>query len=217
MIFSASLCSRYTGMTVFLNPNPASISLLNPLITMPLTSLNPEGSSHPHSRIMRTSSPGTYALVVLLEKTATISIGKLGAQQFLPGYYVYLGSALGPGGLRARVGRHLQLRGSSKLHWHIDYLLRKSTLIEIWWGVGDNRHECSWAEILGKTGMVFPLGFGSSDCNCDGHLVAFRTTSALCDGQERLKLEVGPLFQCEGTSQGLFQPVNSEEEDNGNS
>lgn len=158
--------------------------------------MNPEGSSHPYSRIIRTTSPGTYALVILLEKTVKISIGKLGAQQFHPGYYIYLGSALGPGGLRARVGRHLHLRGSSKLHWHIDYILQKSTVVEIWWVVGDNRQECSWAESLGKAGMIFPLGFGSSDCNCDGHLVAFRTTSALYEGRERLKLEVGSLLQC---------------------
>ena len=167
---------------------------------MPIISLSPKGSSHSQSRIELTISPGTYALVVLLEETATISIGKLGAQQFLPGYYIYLGSALGPGGLRARVGRHRRQRALSKLHWHIDYLLRKSALIEIWWAVGDNRQECSWSEILSNSGLVFPVGFGSSDCDCDGHLVALRTTSAFCEGRERLKLEVGSLFQCEGTS-----------------
>ena len=165
---------------------------------MPLTSLNPEGDNQPQSRIMRTNSSGTYALVLFIEEPVKISVGKLGAQQFLPGYYVYLGSALGPGGLRARVGRHLHPRGSSKLHWHIEYLLKKSTVVEIWWLVGDNRQECSWAEILGNVGMVFPLGFGSSDCNCDGHLVAFRTTSALIEGRERLRLEAGSLLLCEG-------------------
>lgn len=180
---------------------------------MSLTSSLPEGSSQLHSRIMLTNSPGTYALVVLLTETAVISIGKLGAEQFIPGYYVYLGSALGPGGLRARVGRHLRLRASSIPHWHIDYLLRKSKLIEIWWRSGDDRQECSWSEILGKVGMVFPLGFGSSDCECNGHLVAFHTRSALHEGRERLKLEVGSLFQYEGSSQETFQAVESEEED----
>ena len=148
---------------------------------------------------MSTNSPGTYALVVRVMETATISIGKLGTQQFPPGYYVYLGSALGPGGLRARVGRYLHQNESSKLHWHIDYLLRRSALIEIWWTVGDNRQECSWSEILSKVGMVYPLGFGSSDCNCDGHLVAFRTTSALFKGWERLRLEAKSLLLSEGT------------------
>ena len=184
---------------VFPEPKPASISVINPLTTMPLASLSPEGSRHPHSRMMCTNAPGTYALVTRLEVTETISIGVLGAHQFHPGYYVYLGSALGPGGLRARVGRHLHQRASSKRHWHIDYLLRKSTLIEIWWGVGDDRQECSWSEILGNSGIVFPLGFGSSDCNCDGHLVAFRTISALGEGRERLKLETGSRLLCEGT------------------
>ena len=168
---------------------------------MPITSLNPEEDNQPQTRVMRTNSSGTYALVLFIEEPVEISVGKLGAQQFLPGYYVYLGSALGPGGLRARVGRHLHPRTSSKLHWHIDYILKKSAIVEIWWGVGDNRQECSWAEILGKAGLVFPLDFGSSDCNCDGHLVAFRTTSALGEGWERLKLEVESPLQCEGISQ----------------
>ena len=52
------------------------------------------------------SQPGTYAL--LLEATAIqdVPIGKLGVLHMLPGIYVYVGSALGPGGLAARVGRH---------------------------------------------------------------------------------------------------------------
>ncbi len=40
-----------------------------------------------------------------------------------PGVYVYVGSAWGPGGLRARIYRHLGLVGRKRLHWHIDRLL----------------------------------------------------------------------------------------------
>lgn len=189
-------------MKLFLKPIPKPIRSSNAEKTMPLSRVNPEGSSHPYSRLMSTNAPGTYALVVRIMEPATISIGKLGAQQFPPDYYVYLGSALGPGGLRARVSRHLHQNESSKLHWHIDYLLRKSALMEIWWTVGDNRQECSWSKILGKAGMVYPLGFGSSDCTCDGHLVAFRTTSAFYEGRERLRLETKSLLLSEGT-----QPV----------
>jgi len=38
----------------------------------------------------------------------------------LPGYYIYIGSAFGPGGVRARMLRHL--RADKPKHWHIDYL-----------------------------------------------------------------------------------------------
>jgi len=51
--------------------------------------------------------PGTYALVLRLARATTIHVGALGAVDFAPGWYVYVGSALGPGGLAARVNRHL--------------------------------------------------------------------------------------------------------------
>ena len=35
-----------------------------------------------------------------------VPIGKLGVLHMLPGIYVYVGSALGPGGLAARIERH---------------------------------------------------------------------------------------------------------------
>jgi Uri superfamily endonuclease len=52
------------------------------------------------------SSAGTYALVLAAQKQRTISVGKLGILDVRPGFYVYVGSALGPGGLAARIGRH---------------------------------------------------------------------------------------------------------------
>ena len=73
------------------------------------------------------SQPGTYAL--LLEATAKqdVPIGKLGVLHMLPGIYVYVGSALGPGGLAARVERHAPREKT--LHWHIDYLRAETRLI----------------------------------------------------------------------------------------
>jgi Uri superfamily endonuclease len=41
--------------------------------------------------------PGTYALILSCTSNARIKIGLLGAMQLQRGYYVYLGSALGPG------------------------------------------------------------------------------------------------------------------------
>ena len=51
---------------------------------------------------------GTYALVMLLARTTALSVGKLGPVTFNAGYYVYTGSAFGPGGLAARSGHHLR-------------------------------------------------------------------------------------------------------------
>ena len=66
------------------------------------------------------SLPGTYVLVQRFSKRLEISVGKLGVLEAQPGFYVYVGSALGPGGLAARVGRHC--RREKILRWHVDYL-----------------------------------------------------------------------------------------------
>ena len=49
-----------------------------------------------------------------------ILVGRLGALPVEPGFYVYVGSAFGPGGLERRVGRHATTE--KKHRWHIDYL-----------------------------------------------------------------------------------------------
>ena len=48
---------------------------------------------------------GTYALVILSEDRLCLPIGKLGINDFPPGYYIYVGSALR--GLNGRLKRHL--------------------------------------------------------------------------------------------------------------
>jgi Uri superfamily endonuclease len=50
------------------------------------------------------SRPGTYALLLLSATDQLICVGRLGNLRLQPGYYVYVGSALGWGGvLVARV------------------------------------------------------------------------------------------------------------------
>jgi Uri superfamily endonuclease len=49
---------------------------------------------------------GTYALVFTAKRKKRLIIGKLGTLTLQPGYYVYVGSAFGPGGLKARIGHH---------------------------------------------------------------------------------------------------------------
>lgn len=68
---------------------------------------------------------GTYTLIILVSNELKVNVGKLGIETFLPGYYVYTGSALGKGAtsLPNRLARHLKTL--KKKHWHIDFLLSK--------------------------------------------------------------------------------------------
>jgi len=114
--------------------------------------------------------PGTYVLVLSSRSTDLIQIGRLGALQLQSGFYVYVGSALGPGGVRARLARHL--RPSCRPHWHIDYLRAHTNVEEIWYCLSTRRLEHFWAEHIRLTeGASVPLlGFGSTDCGCASHL-----------------------------------------------
>ncbi|MBL7184044.1 MAG: GIY-YIG nuclease family protein [Anaerolineae bacterium] len=114
---------------------------------------------------------GTYALVLRLACQAEIAIGRLGTFTFPAGYYLYVGSALGTGGLEARLARHR--RRDKKLRWHIDYLLEHAQLVEVWSAVSTDKLECLWAQAARELpGGEIPVpGFGSSDCRCPSHLI----------------------------------------------
>jgi len=120
---------------------------------------------------------GSYVLVLHLARPARLRIGRLGRFDFPAGWYLYVGSARGPGGLAARVGRHL--RSSANPHWHIDYLRRVATVEEVWWREGVERRECEWAQAIGGwTGAkIIAPRFGASDCECKTHLWWVRTNS----------------------------------------
>lgn len=134
---------------------------------------------------MTEAEPGTYALLLKLDKQERITVGKLGTFDFPAGYYLYVGSALGPGGLRARLARHQRSSESSaqsssgqtgkKLRWHIDYLLQRAQLIEVWSVASEERLECKWGKLARElSGAQVPVrGFGSSDCRCPAHLIYF--------------------------------------------
>jgi Uri superfamily endonuclease len=102
-----------------------------------------------------------------------IKIGRLGILKLQTGYYIYLGSAFGPGGLLARTRRHREKTGPK--HWHIDYLKPWIDLRETWYTHDPTRREHQWATaLLAETKASVPLpGFGSSDCRCETHLVHF--------------------------------------------
>lgn len=118
---------------------------------------------------------GAYALMFALEKPLEAQVGRLGPILLPEGYAVYVGSALGPGGLRARIERHF--RPTKRVHWHIDAI---TTLIrpQAWYcDTSGRRLECQWVQTLaGLPGAGIPLaGFGSSDCRsgCPAHFIHF--------------------------------------------
>ena len=122
---------------------------------------------------------GTYALFLKMEQPAKISIGRLGTFSFPAGYYVYVGSALGSGGLKARLARHQ--RGDKKLHWHIDYFLAHACIVGIHTNGSGKRLECKWAQALLSVpeAQVIAPRLGASDCDCPTHLIYIGKDSAL--------------------------------------
>lgn len=88
-----------------------------------------------------------------------------------PGWYLYCGSARGPGGLKARISRHLA--EDKKIRWHIDRLTTAaSTLVALPFAGAIT--ECQLAAAaLASDRFSIPLpGFGSSDCRtCQSHLL----------------------------------------------
>ena len=116
------------------------------------------------------AKPGTYALIMACTGERQVDIGKLGQLCVRPGFYVYVGSAFGPGGLKARIAHHAKVARRS--HWHIDYLRPVCHLNQIWYSYESEKHEHRWAGALSRfERATIPLaGFGASDCRCGGHL-----------------------------------------------
>jgi Uri superfamily endonuclease len=112
---------------------------------------------------------GIYCLV-FNTPGCTIRIGALGALLFQSGWYIYIGSALGSGGLQ-RLRRHISL---SRLRdkqptWHVDYLLTSPefSLEYAVCAVSEDRYECLLSCELNRNRIP---GFGCSDCSCISHL-----------------------------------------------
>jgi Uri superfamily endonuclease len=123
---------------------------------------------------------GCYALQLHLADTQRFQVGRLGEYKFPAGDYIYLGSAIGPGGLQARLGRHL--RGDGHPHWHIDWL-RAITVVKGFYYLETKLPlECLWSQVLiscPEARVPVPR-FGASDCKssekpCAAHLVWFKS------------------------------------------
>ena len=130
---------------------------------------------------------GTYALILMSDSERLIEIGKLGQLLLQPGYYVYAGSAFGPGGIKARIGHHARI--SQRPHWHIDYLRSALLPDEVWYSYDSERHEHRWADTFRHLkGATLPLaGFGASDCSCKSHLRLFSTKPTVERFREKLR------------------------------
>ncbi|MDR2856900.1 MAG: GIY-YIG nuclease family protein [Novosphingobium sp.] len=117
------------------------------------------------------AGPGAYALMIRLGRPVDIP-WKGGARRFSAGRYIYAGSARGPGGIRARVNRHL--RRDKTVHWHVDHLTTVADRIDVLAIEGGT--ECAIVAALLTSGVcrVVLKGFGSSDCrDCLSHLLAW--------------------------------------------
>jgi len=163
------------------------------------------------------AKPGFYAFQLSLLEARNINVGGLGNWFFPPGEYIYVGSALGPGGLNGRLGRHLR-RESKKTQWHIDYL-RDIAEVTAYCYFSVNKFkitepahisglsnpeslECRLLQALAEhPGAHIPIpGFGSSDCRkkCLAHLVAF---SHSCEQSPKNK----PILSFRNTRQVLAE------------
>ncbi|MHA1211455.1 MAG: GIY-YIG nuclease family protein [Candidatus Heimdallarchaeota archaeon] len=125
-----------------------------------------------------TTQRGIYLLFLTNHAMTKIEIGKIGFGSFPKGLYLYVGSALSPGGLEKRLARHLSHQ--KKVFWHIDYLTTSSTFsihayLEI---ITDEKIECQINQMMAglseNESKIILKKFGSSDCKCTSHLTYFK-------------------------------------------
>lgn len=115
-------------------------------------------------------TPGAYVLIVALDEPLALAGHGPMRAVLDPGTYAYCGSAIGPGGIGARVSRHL--RRDKRAHWHVDRLTNAGRVVSVRAVPGGR--ECDLLdEMLAVPGATTPVpGFGSTDCRrCRSHLV----------------------------------------------
>jgi len=112
--------------------------------------------------------PGSYVLLAYLPAAACISsVGGSKKWRLEAGFFAYVGSARGPGGLRARLDRHF--RAQRKPHWHLDALLERASPCGYLCLCGE-ANECALAAAIAEVAELAVAGFGCSDCHCRSHL-----------------------------------------------
>jgi Uri superfamily endonuclease len=73
---------------------------------------------------------GAYVLVISLSELVVVSICRKPSAPLAPGCYFYCGSAKGPGGLAARLARHMRQGNANR--WHVDNLTEAGTVLGAW-------------------------------------------------------------------------------------
>ncbi|MEJ2513918.1 MAG: DUF123 domain-containing protein [Gammaproteobacteria bacterium] len=132
-------------------------------------------------------SPGSYVLLFRSAVPLAFRAGSLGRVELPAGWLAYGGSAMGPGGLAARVGRHF--RGAGRPRWHVDYLRRCLAPSEAWAGTADTCREADWVaalEQLNGAKRAWPR-FGASDSRAPTHLFHFSRRPALSRFRDLLR------------------------------
>ena len=142
------------------------------------------------------SNRGTYILVGHTNRPMDIAVGRLGQLKGAPGFYAYVGSAFGKGGIKSRIRHHL--RPVARPHWHFDYLHDHLTVTQIWFCLDSCSREHDWARILRLLpGSRVPLaGFGASDCTCVSHLVCWPVAPSVYRFRRRARQQIdgqGPI------------------------
>ncbi|SMH38540.1 Uri superfamily endonuclease [Azospirillum lipoferum] len=118
---------------------------------------------------------GAYVLLVRLTEAVEVALPGRAKTVLPPGQYLYCGSARGPGGIRARISRHM--RRDKNVRWHIDRLTTAGTVLGCW--VFPDGDECALVTRLAALPAPVP-GFGSSDCTvCRSHLLTWPDGTAL--------------------------------------
>jgi Uri superfamily endonuclease len=120
---------------------------------------------------------GAYVLLINLGGPLSLDMPAFRGKSLAPGLYGYCGSAFGPGGIRARVSRHL--RGDKPMRWHVDRLTVAGRVEQA--GIRIGGRECDLAgELLARGCMAVLPGFGSSDCRgCPAHLLRMPDDNSL--------------------------------------
>ncbi len=119
------------------------------------------------------SGKGVYCLV-FRNTACNLDVGRLRNVVFRRGYHTYVGSALGPGGLK-RLKRHvmLSLMKDKKPRWHVDHLSvsHEFELVCVVYALNHEALECVLAgRIALNVGGNHVPDFGSGDCKCSSHL-----------------------------------------------
>jgi sugar fermentation stimulation protein A len=110
---------------------------------------------------------GCYIIILRLKNDSRILIGRLGEVRFKRGYYLYVGSARS--NLSQRIERHKRL--IKRHHWNIDELRSAAEFHAALPIRASENLECEISGALSRIAVWNVKGFGSSDCDCESHLL----------------------------------------------